>query len=301
MKPRVLYIAGQAFSGSTIFCALLGVHPAMEPSSELFMWTKYGLDPERVCACGKLSTDCEFWSAVRAQWLNGSHPNTLPRYIQLQERIESTSYAWPYLLGAKTDRSNEYAEYARLTTTLYQSLCSVSGRPIIVDSSKKPGRANAISAMDGLDVTILHLVRNGLSYVDSNIKRNNLSPREPDFLRKVMRLGLRWSITNYAAERAMLMSRSGGVRIRYEDLLSDPDGSLDSVGRAAGIDVKSIRDHIASGKPISYRHMESGSRHRTSGPAALRLGPLPAVKLESRVRLAFYAGAGLLSLRYGYI
>ena len=301
MKPRVVYIAGQSFCGSTVFCALLGVHPEMEPVSELSTWSKLGLESWRVCACGKPSAQCEFWTAVRARWLDGQAAGTLPDYIGLQDKIETISYARPQLLGLPGRGGRDFDEYSRLTTSLFASLCAVSGKPIIVDSSKKPGRAAAISRMEGLDVTIIHLVRSGLSYLDSNIRRNNLSPDEPNFLWKVFRLGLRWSISNFAAERAVRVNRLGGVRVRYEDLLTDPAAALGAVGRAAGMDLGIVQEHVRQGRAISYHHMDSGSRHRRAGPAPLRSEPPVPVQFDPRVRIAFFAAAGLLSRRYGYI
>ena len=301
MKTRVVYIAGQSYSGSTFFCALLGIHPQMEPVSELSMWTKRGLEPGRLCACGSLSKDCKFWSDVRGHWLDGSDHTTLDKYTAMQDKIETISYAWPQMLKARPSASVEFEEYARLTTSLYRSIAVISGRPAVVDSSKKPARAIAVSNMDGLEVAIIHLVRNGLSYVNSNIRRMKLSPAQPGYLYNVFRLGLRWSVANYAAERAMLVNTSGGIRVRYEDLLSNPVGALESVGEMLKIDMQCVQDHVVSGRPVSYRHMESGSRHRRFGPATLRIDHGSPPNLDRRIRFAFYLGAGMLSRRYGYL
>jgi len=301
VTTRVVYIAGQSYSGSTFFCALLGVHPQMEPVSELAMWSRRSWEPYRTCSCGRLSSECPFWTDVRRRWFEQLNPLSLERYVDLQTRIETIAYTWPQMFSRKGWPSAEMEEYARATTSLYTSLADASGRPVIVDSSKKPGRAVAVSRMDGLDVSIIHLVRDGLSYVDSNIRRMKLSPAQPDFLYRVFRLGQKWSVANYAAERAAVMNGSKGVRLRYEDLVSEPVASLESVGAAIGLDMQPVQDHVTAGHPISYRHMESGSRHRRAGPTTLQADRAAAATLDRRARIAFYLGGGLQSRRYGYL
>jgi hypothetical protein len=299
MPARVIYVAGQSFSGSTFFSAMLGTHPDIEPVSELATWPKRGLDPGRLCACGKRSAECDYWTAVRSRWTGGS-PDVIPRYVHLQSRIERISLAWPQLFGAPRPATPEREEYLSLTASLFQSALDVSGRGILVDSSKKPGRAIAISKMDDPQVFILHLVRSGFNYVDSNIRRGLVAPGQPGFLYRVFRLGLSWAASNFAAERAMVLNGSRGMRLRYEDVLSDPAGTLETIGRQLDIDVRPIREHLASGQPVSFRHMDSGSWYRKHGPAPLRADLNSSAALDGRVRLAFRLGAGLFTRRYGY-
>jgi hypothetical protein len=183
---------------------------------------------------------------------------------------------------------------------MYESVAETSGRPIVVDSSKKPGRALAIAGMPELEVSIIHLVRNGLNFLDSSIHRGKLSPDDPLFLYKVFRLGTKWFASNFAAERAVRMNRHGGVQLRYEDLLRDPQTALRKVEEGLGLDLQPIRDHVREGAVIPWRHMESGSRHRQAGPTTLKPEFARNVQLPAPVRLAFQLGGGLLSLRYGY-
>src|SRR3712207_8630396 len=44
-------------------------------------------------------------------------------------------------------------------TTLFRS--AVSGKPVIVDSSKSPARALALGMVPGIDLYVVHLVRDG--------------------------------------------------------------------------------------------------------------------------------------------
>lgn len=296
---RVVYITGQSFSGSTLLCALLGIGPQMEPVSELSKWTTgYVRNPDRSCACGRKSTDCEFWNAVEKRWLTKI---SLDRYVGLQNEFEHISSIWRNRLANTPRPPADFKEFCEYTVSLYQSLSDVSKRPIIVDSSKLPGRALAIAKMNGLDVSIIHLVRNGVQFLNSSLARGKLiSKGDPNILYKSFLLGLNWSVTNISAEYVLRTSKRKGFRIRYEDLVSDPIGIIRRIGSALEIETREIQDHVRRGIPISYRHMATGSAHRSREPKPIKgiYNVIPDV--DRRLKIAFALGAGVLSKRYGY-
>ncbi len=59
-----------------------------------------------------------------------------------------------------------FARYAEYTGALFNAIADLSGADVIVDSSKSPARALALSRTPGLDVRMLHLVRDvrGVAY-----------------------------------------------------------------------------------------------------------------------------------------
>ena len=301
MTVRVVYIAGQSFSGSTVLCALLGVHPQLEPVSELAMWSRKAGQTGRTCSCGRSRLECPFWTVVHRTWLDSLGPLTVGSYAGLQSRIETIRYTWPQMFSRMPwQHPEEMQAYRRGTLALYRSVTAASGRSVVVDSSKKPGRAVAITGADGLDLRIIHLVRNGLSFVEAHLRRGVLSPTGTNYLYGVFRLGMAWSAINYAAERALSMTGSKGLRLRFEDLLQNPIPSLQSIGAHIDLDTECIQEHVQAGLPISWRHIESGSRHRMGGPAVLDPSFLKYRQLDGRTRLAFQLGGGVLSRRYGY-
>ena len=60
--------------------------------------------------------------------------------------------------------------YAEMTAALYRSISDVSGKTVILDSSKKPLRTYALLATGTVDVRVLHLVRDGRGVVWSRLK-----------------------------------------------------------------------------------------------------------------------------------
>ena len=129
MPPTVLYITGQAYSGSTVLCALLGTHPDLEPVSELAKWTSgYADRAQRRCACGRTVLECEFWSAVERQWLGVPDSADVSRYAALQGKFERISSIWKHGLANRPHPEFDFKEYARRTRSLFQAISDQSGR-----------------------------------------------------------------------------------------------------------------------------------------------------------------------------
>jgi hypothetical protein len=302
MKTKVVYVVGPPFVGSTFLGALLSVHPQIEAGGELAMWARswHRANPGRMCACGRLRIECPFWHDVQERWLDGLTPVAWQSYDVLQNRIESRAY--PFRRAVNPGRSSsDFDEYRRMTAALYRSVSEVSGRPVVVDTSKRAPRASAISRVDELHTVVIHLVRNGLNFLDSSLRRRKrISPDDAHLQYRAFRLGRFWSHRNYTAERVMTLNRNGGVRLRYEDLVANPCEALESVGRALEIDMKPVQDHVRMGRPVSYRHLATGSRHRKLGAKPLHADFASPPDLDPRLTRAFRLGARLASRRYGY-
>ena len=299
--PTVLYIAGQAYSGSTVLCALLGAHPEMEPVSELAKWTNRHHDrAQRRCACGRTVLECEFWSAVERGWLE-MRTGGLPRYAALQHQFERISSVWTHGLAGRPHPESEFEDYARLTRGLLQVISDVSGRPIIVDSSKLPGRGLALLQAQGIRVYVVHLVRDGLQYLQSSLRRGKAISAGGRWLTpRAFRLGLDWATTNLAADFVMRKSGGQALRIRYEDLVARPIQSLRSIGTLVHVDTTVLEQLISDGRPVGYRHMATGAAYRYQEPRPLLDGNRPLTDIHRDARLAFQLGAAAASRRFGY-
>jgi hypothetical protein len=299
MKIKVIYIAGHSYSGSTLLCALLGVHPQIEPVSELALWTK-NPSQSMECSCGKLINECGFWKEVQERWLSGVTSREIAQYSAIQKRVESISLNLPMILGITKNYPEAFQVYSKLTVALYTAIAQASNNPIIVDSSKKPARAIALANMDEIDLTIIHLVRNGLRYIESNLNKDE-SPRNNInlFLRSYY-LGLRWALVNSVSGRSIFLNKGKGVRIRYEDFVSQPIETLELLEKSINIDLSYIKEHVQNKRPIPYGHMIGGSHHRKSGAKPIMPEFNSPPSLNKNITFAYRISAGIFENRYGY-
>ena len=163
LKPIVIYIAGYGRSGSTVLDILLGNHPKIASGGELwqlpFLWQVRDIR----CTCGKAFTECALWqnSAVKEYFS--------PQLADQILSIEKLSHIYK-LIGGKIDQPAReiYRDYHR---SLFGSFAKHTGKEYIVDSSQSSwpvaGRFLALQQIAGLEVYVIHLVRNGLDTMQS--------------------------------------------------------------------------------------------------------------------------------------
>jgi hypothetical protein len=284
-----------------------------------------GIDPKKrrvpICTCGKRldvlyvnSPDeaCPFWSRVRREWVERTDPDSIESYPKLRgnfERTRSASLVQQYrrLLYEKRRRSASFRSYARLTRAFFESIRTVSGKPVIVDSSKSPVRAFALGMMPGIDLYIVHLVRDGRGVITSrrkvlkkNLRAGIMWDHEGSPMWKTV---VRWIVLNLAAEWvcAQLGSKRT-MRLRYEDFVADPKGALERIGSLIELDLTEISEAASSGKPMQAEHNVGGNRTKKSMIITLRpeLAEEWKSALSATEQRLSWLFMGWLMRRYGY-
>ena len=299
---RVLEITGLGRSGSTILDIVLGNHPHIESVGEVGNLTVNGwisreslrgIDPKKrrvpICTCGKRldvlyveapDEACPFWSRVRSEWVERADPESIGSYSKLRGNFERTRLALLIqqclrLLYEKRRQSASFRSYAGLTRAFFESIRAVSGKPIIIDSTKSPVRAFAHSLVPGLDVYVVHLVRDGRGVITSRRKT----------FKKDVRAGIMWDHEGYPMWRTIVRwiglnlaaewvcTRLGPKKtmlLRYEDFVADPKGSLERIGSLIELDLADVADAASSGKPMQAGHNVGGNKTKKSGTITLR-------------------------------
>jgi hypothetical protein len=255
---KLIYVAGYGRSGTTLLDIALGEHPAIMGAGEVTTLARHVWDRGEYCACGARVRDCPQWRAIVTGWTQGEPDGFLARYRRTQERTEAL------LAPARLLRLPGWRDHVRRTVKLLRGMALVSGRPVLVDSSKLPGRAFALAAMPGIDLHVVHVVRDGRGVAWSLMKGHGRSV-EKGVQRELrpkplLYTALRWSMVNIAAE--MLCRRVGPgrcIRVRYEDFVDDPRGII---GRIVAL-VGEMPHLPATGlAPFAPQHQVAGSRHR---------------------------------------
>ena len=299
MTPTILYLIGTPYCGSTILGAVFGQHSQIGNIGELGYWTSKTKDPSlRRCACGNNLRDCEFWSRVREVWFFKANISNEAGYRALQSKFEKTSVI-TFMNRKSLLRRADFQEYARLTRLLMDSVAEVSGRSIIFDTTKSPGRAVALSAA-GLNIMPIHLIRSGPRFIASSINRRvkRKQTEDPNDSAFILQTTLRWIFTNLAAEIISAAIHPQPLRLIYEELVAHPRESISRAGEAIGVDLNHVAEAIASGASFGFDHSVDGSLVRLEGPTSLK--PSPEKPLSPRIERVFQPLAGWLAKRYGY-
>ena len=302
---RVLYIGGCGRSGSTVLDTILGNHPTMESVGEAcHIATNAWLDDDSFCACGQTGRDCEFWREVHRQWSRRVGAVDMVAYVRAAQEIEFGLR--PSLTRNRMKaRDPKYLDYARLTTGLLAAIRDVSGSEIVVDSSKVVARALVLSMVEGVDLRLVHLIRDCRGVAWSRKKRFRKDVRagvyKDDQGHGVARSAMVWARANLLVGqlRRSLPSESS-IRLRYEDLISQPAVELQRIGRLAGVNLEALAEGVVGGLPMKTGHTIAGNRLRMAGAVRLRSDVEWVEKLTWRERTLCWGIAGWLMKAYGY-
>jgi hypothetical protein len=301
----VLYIMGLWRSGSTILDIILGNHEQLESVGELRNLPLEGWLGSEICSCGNPAASCERWRAVHDSWVDRVGGDKTARLVELQNRFERLR-SIPQIVAASLFRpSRDFREYGKLLTSLYAAIAEVSGKSVIVDSTKYPGRAMALLRTRGIQVRLLHLVRDGRAVIWSYRRKPNVDFHgnviDIDSDRLARWTTKQWLWVNALSELAVKMAGKKAVRIRYEDLVLHPERELARVGSKLDLDLRPVAELLQSAAPLHVGHMIAGNRVRHQGAVKLSPDLEWREKLPLEDRRAFWRRAGWLARRYGYV
>ena len=301
-KTKILYIGGYSRSGSTLLLRLLGEQRGFAVVGELFdVWQRSYIQ-DQLCGCGLSFRECDFWIQVTAGAF-GCKPHEVPaeKLNQIRSRVQGHGRIpalWlPRLRSSGYQR--ELRDYAALLERMYAAVQDVTDSDVVVDSSKVPQYAWVLSEAEGIELHMVHLVRDSRATAFS-WQRQRLRP-EITTSRTYMdrhlpvRSAVEWNAFNY-----LLHSRRNAyasyTMIKYEDLVADPNGELQRVIDALGGGIVSIiqgkdeqvslkPSHTAAGNPGRFEvgevriSLDSEWMHSMSGASRLIVTALTAPSL----------------------
>ncbi|MBD1903539.1 sulfotransferase [Trichocoleus sp. DQ-A3] len=309
---RILYIGGVGRSGSTVLSTLLGNHPSIESVGELTNLPRRGWINNEYCACGERCSICSFWSKVRAEWVKSIGFDDIERYLALQNTFESMNFqsmksflCWLRLFRERMNGSPQFQAYSEWTCALFQTICSVSKKSIIVDSSKNPVRALALSMMPEIDVYLIHLVRDGRGVAHSLKKAYKQHQKggieETLQAWPVWKTAIFWSDVNLQSELLRSQFDPGkSIRVLYEDFATNPKKTLERIGHLIECDFDEVANAVTAGEAMKVGHAIAGNRLRMRGTVQLQADTEWIDRLPVQEQNLFWLLAGWLMQQYGY-
>jgi hypothetical protein len=294
-------------SGSTMLDLLLGQIPSLVPVGELrFIWRR-GLAQNQLCGCGRPFRDCEFWQAVGRAAFGGWENVDVDEMVELERRVDRHRFL-PFLVvpWAWPAYCRRLGRYTRVLADLYRGVAEASGGRVVVDSTKDPPFAFLLRHVPGLDVRLLHLVRDsrGVAYSWTKVVRK---PERTDEVEHMdvyhpLGMGLRWLVYN-GLVHALARLRVPHLLVRYERLVTEPHRHLAQIMRLAGVDAGPDAFAFLDDDAVSLgvHHTVAGNPMRFSrGRIRLRVDDAWREKLPRAQQLAVYVLTWPLMRLYGY-
>lgn len=264
-RPRILYIAGYGRSGSTLLDCILGSHEQMFGTGE-FTHLFNELINDAKCSCLEPVRTCPFWNEVLSE-----SGKALGKAVDFSEARAVTRKV--ERIGPDQSESADGKQYLALWDALYRAVGKVSGRQIIVDSSKNTRitwrRAATLHNSGNWDLKAIHLVRDPRAVMYS-VNRGHNDRLEEGKQQSVMGGYFRglwgWTLSSYAVKAMKKQIGAENVLLlRYEDLVEQPFVEIERIGQFMGIEVTALCELIRNEDPIDPGHGVSGNRMRRKG------------------------------------
>ncbi|MGH9004967.1 MAG: sulfotransferase, partial [Acidimicrobiia bacterium] len=304
---KVLYIGGFGRSGSTLVERILGQLPGFCSSGEVvFLWQR-GLIDGQLCGCGVPVPDCEFWNRVGKTAFGGWDQIDAHEMLALQKRVDRNRYI-PSMVAPRL-RPQAQADLDRYTdvlSRLYRGIGEVAGARVVIDASKHASTAYLLRRVPGIDLRVVHLVRDnrGVAYSwTKEVKKPEVTGGDDAFMPQYSpsSSGRQWVAYNLLFDALGVIDTT--MILRYEALMAQPRKGLERILAAASEPVTDESfaflgdgwvdlgvDHTVAGNPMRFHQ----------GRLDLRLDQAWTTKLPERDRKVVTAITWPLQLRYGY-
>jgi hypothetical protein len=299
---KILYIAGDGRSGSTVLEKLLGQLPGVFAGGELtFLW-EYALRGR--CSCGRPLVECDVWTAIFEAAYGGLEGVEPAELVRRRRRFRSVHLPLMVVPAIRRRLVARLGDYPAVVERLYGAIASTTGARVIVDSSKEPHYSWILRQRPALDLYVLHLVRDPRAVANAWRKRREQAglPGTEMERRSAALSAVHYAVSNGATE--VLWARRPGryLRVRYEDLVTDPIAVGDAIAALVGepLDLRAVLPDGHRGV-VGPTHSAWGNPNRfETGAIEVRPDEVWRTALPRRARAVVTALDAPFLVRYGY-
>jgi hypothetical protein len=303
---KVVFVGGYSRSGSTLLDRMLGQLPGFFSTGELgYIWT-HGLEANQLCGCGERFLSCPFWKRVGEAAFGGWDAVDLTEMLALERSVNRHRFL-PFLLAPQASDAyrKRLERYADSLARLFRAIQSVSGARVIIDSTIDPAYGFVLRRVPGLDLRLVHLVRDSRATafswtrwqrktdrVDSVVYQRRFHPTET---------ALRWTVY-HSLIHLLNAVEPRELLVRYESVVGQPRQEIGRIVSHIGELTESDLDFIGEGEVVLQEdHTVAGSLMRLQqGPLPVRLDDEWTTKLDPTSRRAVTIITWPLLRRYGY-
>lgn len=304
---RNVYICSAGHSGSTLLDMMLGSHPTAESVGEL-IHLPMDMALNNNCACGSAMRECSLWPEVMRRMgvdpvgnpyalnlgyaiakLGDAKRTSLLHRMLTRPKIAMKYYQLRYdlpFLGAFTPG---FTEGIKNTLSVYDHVRTLTGKSVIVDSTKHYVRAASIYLAHPAMTRIVLLVRDGRGVFYSGLKRGfgrDYSLRAwHDHYKHALEL-----LDKHVPDKHRALVHYEDMVVSTEQTLSMLCDFLNMDFELPMLDFRAVPHHNVNGNGMKF-----------ANTSELRLDEVWKTKLKPADRDYFEKRAGALNRRLGYV
>ena len=297
---RLVYLAALHNSGSTVISVVANSHPEMVSPGEMVGpgGRHHGANgPD--CSCSHPVAECPFWLEVSRRYSQRGYRWTPANWalkfeFEGRPRLSRLAFGRP---GPQAYRDQALAlipftrgviENLRNRNRCFvQTILQVSGKRVLFDASKHPERIAHFSHIAGMDLRVVHLIRDPRGWCNSRKRGTQM---------QVGLIAQAWVQRNEYIERLVnALPPKKHTRIRYEDFCHNPQKVMDDIYKLSSLPTAALPEDLRG-----TAHHLLGNRMRTRGDASIRLDTSWERELSREEVAVVERVAAPLARRYGY-
>jgi sulfotransferase family protein len=269
---KVLFIAGEGRSGSTIIGDILGQIEGFFSVGELFYVWDRGLIQNWRCSCSLSFEECPVWSEVIAQAFGDRSQVDAEKLLSMREQLHTRHLLPMPARRGPQERLALMGEYREALGRLYHAVQSVTGSKVVVDGSGFPAQAYILQTIPSIELYILHLIRDSRAVVYSSTARKkkvvaDLEGTYDHYMGSdsILMSSLLWDMYSSVIERKWGNNSERYAVMRYEDFVKAPKAAIEGCLRflseerselpfVSEREVMLSKTHTFSGNPSRFRH-----------------------------------------------
>ncbi len=305
MPHNIVTLFSAGHSGSTLLSLMIGAHSAAMYTGELHAlpsWIHYN----RICGCGTVVKECSFWKEInRAHYQqHGVDFFKLPKSLKIYETFDRTkgrkilrklvrglsfyTITKPqyYPLDALT--KIYWSSIVKNTFSLYNTISTVSGASVLVDSTKSYIRSHQMYRHSPEKIKIVFLIRDGRAVCHSYQRRGVL--RFEDAAKIWKKTYMRGQLTQKK------IPTENKLMIKYEDLCTHPSRCSAEICNFLKIDHEKGMIDISKG----ISHSIAGNDMKWNNSSRIQLNEKWKRDLSEKELIHFETIAGDMNRRFGY-
>jgi hypothetical protein len=260
-KIKLIYIASNGRSGSTLLDMLLGAHPNMWTLGEFHNLPWELIEQRQACGCGQDVATCSFWKKVINKHQSILSNGSIHHFREGAGRgkVLRLKEIWD-LYFKKMNRvlSHEKRSYAKENEDVIKYVMDIAREykdvEYVVDASKDPYRLFWLYQSGIFDIHAIHIVKDPRAYVYSMTKN------DAGNLKKTFRMSIRYVFENQLIKKVIRrLNTKHAIQIRYEDLALNPEKVMKNILKQLDINSDNYKfedfrgiNHAVSGNAMRF-------------------------------------------------
>ncbi|MCK4785079.1 MAG: sulfotransferase domain-containing protein [Desulfobacteraceae bacterium] len=246
---------------------IIGAHPEVESVGEIKSWPHYKGLPRDY---DSKNEDFTFWNNVLNQYetetgkrCNFDKLEQICNNIELCKSIRSFSKLTSLITNKTTPEALQ--QYYEHNSNLLGAIQKVSGKKIILDSSKSVCRAIALLKQPNVNMKAIHLIRDPRGTVWSFMKKDvEQKPKD------TMRALFDYFVLNATSTLVRHMFRNRVMKVKYEELVRQPAETIGKIFDFIGLDESIVLSMIKNDAEFEVQHLFDGNRVRKNNTIKFR-------------------------------